>query len=104
MLNRNLLQLKIPSKTHTKSKELRDGDPLASAYCGSENIVIEAVVISELKFSDVERQVLFADFVEAAHDAAFDDRPETLDCIGVNRANYIMLSVLAFSVITMPIA
>ena len=34
----------------------------------SENIGIEPVVIAELKFSDVQRQILFADLVIAAHD------------------------------------
>jgi len=37
-----------------------------------------AVVISELKFSDVKRHIFLTDLVEHADHAAFNQRPETL--------------------------
>ena len=40
----------------------------------AENIIIETVVISELKFRDVQRQIFAADFVEASDDAALEAR------------------------------
>jgi hypothetical protein len=42
----------------------------------SENVVIEAVVVAELKFGDVERHIFGADLVERADDAALEDAPE----------------------------
>src|SRR5882724_1601012 len=41
----------------------------------SENVVIEAVVVAELKFGDVERHIFGADLVERADDAALEDAP-----------------------------
>ena len=63
------------------------GSSCASASCYSrpEDIHIFAVVVAELEFRDVQRQVLLADFMEAADDAALKDRPEALDRIGMDR-------------------
>lgn len=58
----------------------------------AENVVIETVIVAELKFSDIERQVLGADFVERANDTAFEDTPETFNCLGVNRADNVLPS------------
>lgn len=52
----------------------------------AEDIGIHAVIIPELKFGDVQMQILFADFVERPHDTAFQDRPETFDGLSVDRA------------------
>ena len=57
--------------------------PKISAFC--------AVVVAELKLGNIERHVFFADFVEAADDAALDDRPEAFDCLGVDRADNLLL-------------
>jgi hypothetical protein len=40
----------------------------ASSDCFPEDVLIRAVVVPELRFHDVERQVLGADLVEAAND------------------------------------
>jgi hypothetical protein len=61
----------------------------------SEDIGVFSIVVAELKFCDVERQVLFAHFVECAHYAAFDQRPEAFDGLSMDRAN----DVLAFGMI-----
>ena len=45
---------------------------LTAADCCSKNIFVGAVVIPELKFRDVKRQIFGADLVEAANDAAFE--------------------------------
>ena len=45
------------------------------------------VVILELRFRDVERQVLAANLMIAANDAALDERPEALNRVRVDRAN-----------------
>jgi hypothetical protein len=38
----------------------------------------------------IEREVLGADLVECADDAALEDRPEALDRVGVDRADDIL--------------
>jgi hypothetical protein len=55
-----------------------------------ENLRIVAVVISELKFRDVQRQIFGADFVKAANDTAFEDAPEALNRIGVYSADDVL--------------
>ncbi len=46
---------------------------------GSENIVVEPIVIFELAFRNVERQIFGADFVIAANNAALEDRPKAFN-------------------------
>src|SRR5664280_430796 len=50
----------------------------------SENVAIEAIVIAELKFRDVQRQVFRANFVECTYRSALNKRPEAFDCIGMH--------------------
>lgn len=64
-------------------------DASATCYSRGEDIRIFPVVVSKLKFGNVERQILAADFVEAAHDAAFDQRPETINRLRVDRADNV---------------
>lgn len=56
----------------------------------SENVGIGAVIVPELKFRDVERQILAADLVIAAHDTALNQRPKTFDCVGVDCADNVL--------------
>jgi hypothetical protein len=51
----------------------------------SENVVIEAVIIPELKLCDIQREVFGTDFVERA--GALEDVPEppqSFECIALN--------------------
>lgn len=63
----------------------------ATRYSGTKYVNVLPVVLTERKLRDVQRHVLGADFVETADDAPLDDRPETLDCLIVNRADDILL-------------
>jgi hypothetical protein len=56
----------------------------ATRYRGLENVVIGPVIIPELKFRDVQRQIFAADLVKTSHDAALQERPKTVDCLRVN--------------------
>lgn len=58
----------------------------------SENIVIEAVVIAELEFGNVERQIFAADFVEATDNAALEDAPKAFNRVRVDRADNVTLA------------
>ncbi|MGB6656536.1 MAG: hypothetical protein WA926_10880 [Methylovirgula sp.] len=62
----------------------------ASLDCFSENVGVLTIVVAKLKFSDVERQVFFADFMECAHHPTLNQRPETFNRIRVNRADDIL--------------
>lgn len=63
-----------------------------SCYRGSKNILVVSIVMPKLKFGDVRRQVFFTDLVIAAHDAALEDRPEALDCVGMDYADDVFAS------------
>src|ERR1700722_13888570 len=67
----------------------------ADCYRRPEDIGVMAVVVPELKFSDVERQILLADFVVAANDPALEDAPKAFNRVGVHSAdNVFTLGVL----------
>lgn len=57
---------------------------LACGNCSAENVIVPAVVVTELELSDVQRKILFADLVERSHDAALHERPKTFDGVRVN--------------------
>lgn len=63
----------------------------APCYGSPEDIGILAVVVTELKFCDVEREVFCADLVESAHDAALDEAPEAVNRLRVDGAHNVFL-------------
>ncbi len=60
----------------------------------SENVRIHTVIIAELKFRDIERHIFGAHLVERADHAAFEDRPESFNRVGMDRADHILLAVV----------
>src|SRR5436853_871786 len=58
----------------------------ATCYRSLENFRVVAIVVTELEFRDVQRQVLFADLVERADDAALQQRPEAVNGLRVHHA------------------
>lgn len=69
------------------------------ASCGSapchgrpEDIRVKAVVVAELRLSDVERQVLRGDLVIAPHDGTLQQAPEALYGVRVDRAHDVLAS------------
>jgi hypothetical protein len=71
------------------------GATSATRYEKPERIDFVARVVTKLEFVDVERQISRAYLVEITDDAAFDEGPEALNVLGVNRAD----DVFAFGVI-----
>ena len=61
----------------------------APRYGGAENVKIVPIVVPELEFRDVQRQIFAADLVERAHDTALQQRPKAVDCLGVDNAVHI---------------
>jgi hypothetical protein len=56
----------------------------------SENVVIEAVIIAELKLCDIQREVFCTDFVERTDDTALENAPKSFNRLGVNRADNVL--------------
>ncbi len=56
---------------------------------GSKDVWIFSVIVAELKFRHVERQILAADLVERAHDPALQDREIAFNCVRVSLAAHI---------------
>ena len=66
--------------------------PPATPDRGSKNIFVLAIVVPELEFGHVQRQILGADFVICAHNAALNQRPESFDGLRVDRAAHILIA------------
>src|SRR6266508_2952896 len=58
----------------------------ASRYSCTENVRVIPIVVPELEFRDIQRQIFAADLVEASHDAALQQRPEAIDCLRMHHA------------------
>ncbi|MFZ0695048.1 MAG: hypothetical protein WAN51_13055, partial [Alphaproteobacteria bacterium] len=67
---------------------------LASPDRLSENVRVQPIVVPELKFRDVERQVFAAHFVEGADHAAFNEGPEAFDCLSMDGTDDILALVV----------
>src|SRR5579872_3712838 len=67
----------------------------AACYRCLENVRVVTVVVLELRFGDVEREVLPADVVERADDRPLDDRPEALDGLSVDGADDVLAVCVA---------
>lgn len=74
----------------------------ASVFCGSfcasapcygrtENVRVISVIIPKLELGNIERQILFADFVEGANNAAFEDAPKALNRVRVNSTDDVFV-------------
>lgn len=70
-------------------------DASATRYSRTENVGVFPIVVSELKLGNVQRHVFGANFVECADNAALNQRPKTLNRVGVNRADDIFLRPMA---------
>jgi hypothetical protein len=76
----------------------------ATRYRRAEYVRVIPVVIAPFKFGNVQRQIFAADFVEAAHDAALQKRPETIDRLSVNCAIDILTSTMAHGAVFLQFA
>lgn len=64
-------------------------DASASCHGVAENVWILAIVVTELKFGQVERQVLFADVMISADDSALEQAPKVFQVIGVDLTTHV---------------
>jgi hypothetical protein len=66
----------------------------ASSYRCSEDIGILAVVVPELKFIQVQRQVLLADVVVGADNSALEQAPERFQIVGMHFATHVLVRLV----------
>ncbi len=74
-----------PSETPASQRASASGP----RYRLAENIGFTAVIMAELKLSQIEREILLADMVEASHNATLEEAPERFEIVGVNLAAHI---------------
>jgi len=70
---------------------------LTSVYRRSEDVAVLAIVVAELEFSDIQRQIFAADLMECADHATLDKRPEALDCLRVPSSVFRIPSPIVIS-------
>src|SRR5262249_47193352 len=66
------------------------GATSASCYERLKHLFVVAVVMPERKFRHIQGQIVFAHLVVAAHNAAFEQRPEPLNILRVDVAPDIL--------------
>src|ERR1700730_15568986 len=62
----------------------------ASLNSRAKNIIVEPIVVSELKLRDVQRQILGTDLVERADDTALEDAPEAFNRLSMDGTNNVL--------------
>lgn len=63
---------------------------LASGDRRPKNVRVFPVITAELELGNIQRHVFGADLMEAANEAALEDRPEAFNRIRVDRANNVL--------------
>ncbi len=63
---------------------------LQTAHSRPKNIRVQPIVIPELELRDVKWQILGADFVERADNAALEDAPKAFNRLGMNRTDNVL--------------
>ena len=86
--------LEIYHMTETASASLGFFCASATRYRRAEYVRVIAIVVAPFEFRNIQGQVFAADFVKAAHDAALQERPETVNRLGMNRAINILASTM----------
>jgi len=69
---------------------------LAACYGFSKDVGILAIVVAELKLSEVQRQVFFTDVVIRADDSALQQCPEAFDVVGMNFAAHVLMRLVVY--------
>lgn len=67
---------------------------LTSLNRRSENILVEPIVISELKLRDVQRHIFGTDLMITADNSAFEDRPETFNRVRMNGTDNVLMGAV----------
>jgi hypothetical protein len=76
----------------------------APRYRGAEDVRIATIIIAPFKFGDIQRQIFTADFVKAAHDTSFQQRPKAINRLSVDRAVNILTGSMPNSTVFFQLA
>jgi hypothetical protein len=71
----------------------------AACYRSLEDFGVVWIVVAELEFRDVERQIFGADLVERADDATLEDRPKAFNRIRVHSANNVLAALMVHALV-----
>ena len=78
------------------AEAVASGATSASCYDAPEYIFVFAVIVTERELRNIQRQILFAELVIAAHDSAFQQRPEAFDVIRVNIPAHVFMRLVVY--------
>lgn len=67
---------------------------LASPNSFHEDVRVQAIIVAELELGNIQREVLLADLVVCANDAAFNQAPEAFDGVGMDRTHDIVSGLM----------
>jgi len=81
--------------TENAFASLRPYGASAPRYGSAKDVRVLPVVIPELRFCDIERQILSRHLVVAAHDRSLQQRPETINCLSVNCTRDVLTFAVA---------
>jgi hypothetical protein len=62
----------------------------ASINCLSEYVLVQPVIIPELEFGNIQREIFLADFVEGSDHAALQDRPKAFDGLRMDSSDDVL--------------
>jgi len=85
--------------TESASASLGASCGSATRYGRTEDILVLPIVIPEFKFRNIQGKVLGGNLVEGAHDAAFDQRPEAFDGVGMNSTDHVFAPAMAHNAV-----
>src|SRR5579871_4442352 len=72
---------------------------LNRADCLRKDVRVQAVVVSPLKLSDVQREIFARDFMECAHNSALKDAPEAFNRVGVNSTDNVIFCMVSYGMV-----
>ena len=89
----------VPAFWTRDAEALASSDASASCYGAPENIWILAVVVAELEFRKVERQVFLAHMMVSSDHTALEQAPKVIDVRRVDFAAYVFASRMVYRVV-----
>jgi hypothetical protein len=76
------------------AEAVASGATSASCYDAREYVFVVSVVVSESELGNIQREIVLAYLVIAAHDAALEERPERFDIVGVDIPAHIFVRLV----------
>src|ERR1700674_1030984 len=81
----------VPVHRRLRAEAVSSAATSASWYESRKHIFVFTVIVAERKLREVERQIVFAHLVIAAHDAALQETPEGFQIVGMDLAAHVLM-------------